>query len=85
MTFKIDLDDSLDLVIVANNWMGGTYSKIIDKKFIGICKTIFQLTYKTNYMKWKSVSNLPNHGTCPIPKVKYLRNVLIIVETKLFL
>lgn len=69
ITIKEDMDDTFNLFLVANNWQGTTYNKIIDKKFDGFCKMLYSAGFRYKYMKLKKISNLPEHGTCPLAKV----------------
>ena len=65
-----DMDDSIDWTATANSMTGGQYKKIIDKKFLGWCKTVWDPRAEKAYANLRLHSNFPEFG-------KHLHFVLI--------
>ena len=62
LTIQRDLDETVDFTSTASSMTGNQYKKIIDKKFVGWCKSMSDPRIEKYYNYVRNHSNLPEFG-----------------------
>ena len=76
LELKEDIGDDVDVNIVAYNFQRGGYDKIGERKFVGICKSLFEEQYRSKYEEAELFSNLKPFGENMHNYVNFLITVL---------
>ena len=76
LTVKKDLDDTMDFIATASSMTGNQYKKIIDRKYVGFCKALWDPKMKDFYNFVRNSSNFPEQGNNKLYKIsKFLHTV----------
>ena len=62
VTVKKDLDDTMDFTATINSMTGNQYKKIVDKKLVGWCKSMWDPKAESYYNYVRNHSNFPEYG-----------------------
>ena len=62
LTIKVNIDNSMDFSAAASSSTGGQYKKLIEKKYMKVCKSVWDPRVKAYYEKFRNYTNFPEFG-----------------------